>query len=72
MTNESTALKFFRTLWSNVIQEVPAAIAQCEFDCRQSECPQSEWATCPRRLATASALVVCEPWQFDAAGTVDR
>ncbi len=72
MTNESTALRFFGRLWSSVIQDVPATIAQCEFDCRRSECVQSEWATCPRRLATEAASTVCEHWQFGAAGKVSR
>jgi len=64
MTNESTALRFFRRLWDNVIEDVPATIAHCEFDCRRSECLQSKWATCPRRLAAETALTACEHSQF--------
>jgi len=72
MTNESTALGFFRRLWCNVIQDVPAAIAHCEFDCRRSNCLQSEWATCSRRLAAEKALTVCEHWQFGSESLKDE
>ena len=32
------------------IQDVPEAIAACEFECRKPECPAGEWEKCERRL----------------------
>jgi hypothetical protein len=40
--------KFFST-------EVPADIAACEFDCRERECLNQDFLTCPRRLQKAEA-----------------
>jgi hypothetical protein len=31
-------------------QDVPEAIAICEFDCRKNQCRHCEWATCQRRI----------------------
>ena len=46
-------LEKLRNLFST---EVPAALAACEFDCREVECLAKEFLTCPRRLQKAEAL----------------
>ena len=33
-----------------LIDEVPAAMAVCEFDCRKLECSHGDWETCENRL----------------------
>jgi hypothetical protein len=37
-----------------VVTEVPAELAICEFDCRQAPCSSEEWATCQRRISRAA------------------
>jgi len=39
-----------RRVLRQLVQEVPADIALCEFDCRKRQCRRGEWATCRRRL----------------------
>jgi hypothetical protein len=34
----------------HIIDDVPEAVAFCEFDCRKTECSATEWRTCKRRL----------------------
>ena len=36
-----------------IIQDVPEAIAVCEFDCRETDCSNERWISCRRRLQTA-------------------
>jgi hypothetical protein len=38
----------------NIVGDVPDDIALCEFDCRQGQCKQGEWAACDRRISKAS------------------
>lgn len=33
-----------------IVEEVPAEIALCEFDCSKTHCSSKEWETCTRRL----------------------
>ncbi|MDJ0897489.1 MAG: hypothetical protein QNJ55_01670 [Xenococcus sp. MO_188.B8] len=47
---------FFEKLRNLFSTEVPAALAACEFDCREVECLTKEFLTCPRRLQKAEAL----------------
>ncbi|ACK73872.1 hypothetical protein PCC7424_5811 (plasmid) [Gloeothece citriformis PCC 7424] len=42
-------LKFFS-------EEVPSEIVACEFDCRQEQCLNEDFDSCPRRLQKAEAL----------------
>jgi len=46
---------FFARLWrwlkNQLVVEVPAESAVCEFDCRKEQCRYDEWATCQRRLS---------------------
>lgn len=60
MLNNSTALQIiplatifdrgWRFLMDQLIQDVPEAIAVCEFDCRRTDCTPELWRTCERRL----------------------
>jgi hypothetical protein len=60
MLNISTALQVipeasifdrgWRFLVNQLIQDVPEAIAVCEFDCRETDCTVERWASCERRL----------------------
>jgi hypothetical protein len=34
-----------------VVTEVPADLALCEFDCQQTACSSEEWTTCQRRIS---------------------
>ena len=40
----------WRFLMDQLIQDVPAAMAVCEFDCRETNCTSERWVTCERRL----------------------
>jgi hypothetical protein len=40
----------WRFLVNQLIQDVPEAIAVCEFDCRETDCTAERWASCERRL----------------------
>ena len=46
----SSHREWTRFLLDHLIQDVPEAIALCEFDCRRTQCMASEWETCERRL----------------------
>ena len=37
-----------------VVTEVPADLALCEFDCQQTACSSEEWTTCQRRISRAA------------------
>ena len=62
MSNNSTALQAipeatifdrgWRFLMDHLIQDVPEALALCEFDCRRTDCSAEQWASCERRLRT--------------------
>lgn len=47
-----------RTMWQwlkdQIAQEVPEAVALCEYDCRKQQCTGEEWATCERRTHQAA------------------
>jgi len=43
-----------------VVAEIPADLALCEFDCRHSACSAEEWTTCKRRISKAAGeLMPC-------------
>ncbi len=44
---KGTLLDRLRGHW---VQTVPADCAICEFDCSKTECSDSEWQQCKRRL----------------------
>jgi hypothetical protein len=48
-----------RDLSNHIVQDVPEAIALCEFDCHKAECTAKEWASCARRLNKAAAELTC-------------
>lgn len=38
-------------LRNQIVAEVPADLAVCEFECRKTECFSDEWVCCERRLS---------------------
>jgi hypothetical protein len=51
-------MKLVRSAWGwlrrQVVEDVPADDALCEFDCRKPECSVGEWENCDRRLQKAA------------------
>ncbi len=47
---------FFEKLLNLFSTEVPPELAACEFDCREVDCLNKDFLTCPRRLQKAEAL----------------
>ena len=49
-----------RLIWEKISNffstEVPADMAACEFDCRESECINQKFLNCSRRLEKEEAL----------------
>jgi len=45
---------FGRRLKGQIVPEVPAELALCEFDCRKGQCSWDEWASCERRISEAA------------------
>ena len=43
-------------LKDQVVQEVPDALALCEFGCHKSQCRMGKWANCERRLRNVKDL----------------
>jgi hypothetical protein len=46
--------RIWRRIKGEVVGDVPAEDALCEFDCRKNQCMKDEWATCERRLSRAA------------------
>ena len=43
-----------------VVTDVPAGLAPCEFDCRQTTCSSEGWTTCQCRISRAAGeLMPC-------------
>ena len=38
-------------LRNQIVAEVPADLAVCEFECRKTECSSDEWTCCERRIS---------------------
>ena len=43
------------------VQDVPKALARCEFECRVGECSYGKWEQCERRILYAKQLEQDEP-----------
>jgi len=41
-------------LRKQIVAEVPADLAVCEFECRKTECSSDEWICCERRISRAA------------------
>jgi len=39
--------QFWGIVWAEIEQEVPAELAYCEFECKNAQCPEGGWRTCP-------------------------
>lgn len=61
---EAPAAGFLARMWrwlkGQLVGEVPAEIAVCEFDCRKQQCTQGEWENCERRLSHAANTLAPE------------
>ncbi len=51
---QSLRKKIWRWLKDQIAQDVPEANSVCEFDCREPECTEQEWAACERRIDRAA------------------
>ncbi|HEY1183237.1 MAG TPA: hypothetical protein VGE89_03565 [Bryobacteraceae bacterium] len=51
-------MNLVRSAWAwfrrQVVEDVPAEDALCEFDCRKPDCDVGAWETCERRLQNAA------------------
>jgi hypothetical protein len=47
---------FLQKIKTYIAAPVPADMAACEFDCRESDCQTQNWETCDRRLQKAHAI----------------
>ena len=47
---------FLNKLKANLAAEVSADNAACEFDCRELDCSNQDWETCPNRLQTKHSI----------------
>jgi hypothetical protein len=47
-----------QTFHNHIAQDVPSALARCEFDCRVGECSRAEWECCKQRIVLAKELEV--------------
>lgn len=48
--------QFWQKVTAWVAVEVPAAVAACEFDCRELNCEERQWETCPQRIHKSEAI----------------
>ena len=46
--------KLARWLRERLLQDVPADLAGCEFECHRRACRKGDWDRCPLRLKEAS------------------
>lgn len=57
-SSETSPQGLLTRVWSwlkgQIVREVPAEDALCEFDCRKEQCLYGEWASCERRLSHAA------------------
>ena len=45
-----------REFQKHIAQDVPNALARCEFECRVGQCSRGEWEQCENRIALAEQL----------------
>ena len=41
--------RILRWLKGQIVSDVPAEVAVCEFECRMRQCSYRQWANCSRR-----------------------
>lgn len=49
LVHKSRLIRLSRWLASHVVQDVPADLEVCEFDCREPACPREGCAACTRQ-----------------------
>jgi hypothetical protein len=66
-------MNFPRNIWNWIrrqfVDEVPEAVALCEFDCRKPHCNEGDWEVCQRRLQNGAEefMPVKEPASVSVA-----
>ena len=65
-------MNLVRSAWGwlrrQVVEDVPAGDALCEFDCRKPQCSTVAWETCERRLHNAAGELM-PPQKLDSDQT---
>jgi hypothetical protein len=56
MRFQSRLGKLWQRLSAGVVQDVPPSLEECE-SCREADCTQERWESCPRRLAAEAAAM---------------
>jgi hypothetical protein len=41
---------------AHIVQDVPAALAACEFGCPKGDCCRENWTNCQRRIAVQKCI----------------
>jgi len=53
-----------------IVAEVLANLALCEFDCRKSWCSWNEWVSCERRISKAAGELMPSAIQHNAPDAI--
>jgi hypothetical protein len=55
-------LRMWKYVKRQIVDDVPEAIAICQFDCPRAQCTQDAWHTCERRIRkSAGELIFASP-----------
>src|ERR1700689_5571427 len=55
-------LRMWKYVKRQIVDDVPEAIAICQFDCPRAECTQDAWHACERRIRkSAGELIFASP-----------
>ena len=59
---ENPLLRMWQSVKRQIVDDVPEAIAICQFDCPKAQCTQDAWHTCERRIRkSAGELIFASP-----------
>jgi hypothetical protein len=61
-------ISLWQRIKNEIVQDVPAEIALCEFDCNKVQCTHEQWLACPRRRAHAARNLTPAPKETSLAG----
>jgi hypothetical protein len=55
-------LRMWKYMKRQIVDDVPEAIALCQFDCPKAQCTQDAWRSCERRIRkSAGELIFASP-----------
>ena|ERR1700689_378027 len=61
-TGGNPILRMWQSFKRQIVDDVPEAIATCQFDCPRAQCKQDEWHACERRIRiSAGELIFASP-----------